>query len=80
MVTVVDEERQLMNLITQSQVIRFLQQNLDLIGDKQNKPVDEIFGVIHEVYSVKHNQRAIDAFNEMVTKVINIYIYIYIHT
>jgi predicted transcriptional regulator len=65
---VIDDERQLMNLITQSQVVRFLQQNMHLLGDKRLTPVKEIQGVMHEVFSVNIHQRAIDAFHEMVDK------------
>jgi CBS domain-containing protein len=67
-VPVIDDERQLMNLITQSQVVRFLQQNMHLLGDKRLTPVKEIQGVMHEVFSVNIHQRAIDAFHEMVDK------------
>jgi 5'-AMP-activated protein kinase regulatory gamma subunit len=67
-VPVVDDERKLMNLITQSQVVRFLQQNMHLLGDKRSTPVNEIHGVMHDVYCINMHQRAIDAFHQMVDK------------
>lgn len=65
-VPVVDEQRQLMNLITQSQVVRFLQQNMHLLGDKRATPVKEINGVMHDVFAINMHQKAIDAFHQMV--------------
>jgi CBS domain-containing protein len=65
-VPVIDDERQLMNLITQSQVVRFLQQNMHLLGDKRLTPVSEIKGVMHDVFTINIHQKAIDAFHQMV--------------
>jgi CBS-domain-containing membrane protein len=65
-VPVIDDERQLMNLITQSQVVRFLQQNMHLLGDKRLTPVSEIKGVMHDVFIINIHQKAIDAFHQMV--------------
>lgn len=67
-VPVVDSDRMLVNLVTQSQVVSFLQRNMSLVGDKRNMHIKEIRGVIHEVYSVNIKQRAIDAFTQMVEK------------
>jgi len=67
-VPVIDEDRQLMSLITQSQVVRFLQQNMASIGDKRLKPIHQMREVLHEVFSVTVHQKAIDAFHLMVEK------------
>jgi CBS domain-containing protein len=68
-VPVVDENRNLVNLITQSQLVRFLHQNLDRIGPKVDKPVAEMEGVFHEVVSIQHDQKALEAFKLMVKEV-----------
>lgn len=67
--SVVDDDRQLLNLITQSQVVRFLQQNISLLGDKRNTPISEMHGVMHDVYTINMRQKAIDAFRQLVDKV-----------
>jgi 5'-AMP-activated protein kinase regulatory gamma subunit len=69
-VPVIDDERQLMNLITQSQVIRFLQQNLHLLGDKRLTPAKDMQGVMHQVFAINIRQRAIDAFQQLVEKAV----------
>jgi 5'-AMP-activated protein kinase regulatory gamma subunit len=65
---VIDDDRMIVNMVTQSQVVDFLQKNIDLIGDKVNKPLSAIPRLFHEVYSVPESVQAIDAFNLMVSK------------
>lgn len=65
-VPIIDNERQLMNLITQSQVVRFLYENLDKIGNKTKMPVNLINNVLKDVVSISESQPAIDAFSLMV--------------
>jgi CBS domain-containing protein len=67
-VPVVDNNRQMFNLVTQSQVIDFLHKNITRLGDKAFMPVGEIKGVLKPVISVKEESLAIDAFNLMVEK------------
>jgi len=65
-VPVVDDDRNLVNLITQSHMVRFLQMNMAQMGPKKNKPVAEVAGVFHQVIGANLNQRAIDAFEMLV--------------
>jgi len=65
-VPVIDDDRNLVNLITQSHLVKFLQLNLERIGPKKRKPVAEVNGVFHEVIGCNLNQKAIEAFNMMV--------------
>eukprot|EP00456_Euglypha_rotunda_P025964 TRINITY_DN2092_c0_g1_i10.p1 TRINITY_DN2092_c0_g1~~TRINITY_DN2092_c0_g1_i10.p1 ORF type:complete len:330 (-),score=51.28 TRINITY_DN2092_c0_g1_i10:23-1012(-) len=65
-VPVVDQNRQMFNLVTQSQVIDFLHKNVTLLGEKANMPVGEIKSVYKPVISVTEDSLAIDAFNLMV--------------
>ena len=65
-VPVVDEERNLVNLITQSHLIRFLQMNLARLGPKKDKPVAEFMGVFHTVVCAHMGQKAIEAFDLMI--------------
>jgi len=67
-VPVVDKDRQMFNLITQSQVLDFLNKNLSKLGAKANMPVGEIKGVLKPVISVTEDSLAVDAFNLMVEK------------
>jgi len=67
-IPVIDQDRKLVNLITQSQVVRFLQENMQLLGSKRHIMVKELHGVIHHVFSINIDQKAIEAFNQMVEK------------
>lgn len=69
-VAVVDDDRQLLNLLTDSQVLHFLQQNIDKIGPKVDKPLSDM-NVVKEVIHIKDSQPAIDAFNLMVKEAIS---------
>jgi len=67
-VPVIDENRRLINLITQSQIINFLSFNLDLLGDRKNKPLNKMGGVFHSVVCITKDQEAIEGFKLMVDK------------
>ena len=58
----------MLNLITDSQVLNFLHENIDKIGPKVDKPVSEM-NVVKEVIQIKDSQPAIDAFTLMVKEV-----------
>jgi len=62
---VTDTDRNLLNIVTQSQLLRFVQENLDLLGPKANKPVGKIAGALKEVYKVNQSLPAIEAFKVM---------------
>ncbi len=53
-------------MITQSQIISYLNKNIDLIGERGNKTIAECPAVFKDVHTVKQNDIAIDAFNKMV--------------
>jgi len=68
-IPVIDKNRQMFNLVTQSQVVAFLAKNLDLIGRKKDKPVSLCEDARKpRVLSVSEDSLAIDAFNSMVEK------------
>jgi CBS domain-containing protein len=69
-VPVIDQNRQMFNLVTQSQVVEYLAKNLDRIGaGKVNKPLRQCEVVWKpRVLAVKEDSPAIDAFNIMVDK------------
>jgi len=65
-VAVIDDDRQLLNLITDSQVLAFLDQNLEKIGPKLDKPISDMENVIKDVCQIQEAQPAIEAFHMMV--------------
>jgi len=67
-VPVVDQNRKLINMLTQSMLVKFLFENLDAIGNVKNKPVSEMMAVSHEVITVHEDEIAIDAFSLMSTQ------------
>ncbi|KAL6077474.1 CBS domain containing protein, variant 2 [Balamuthia mandrillaris] len=67
--TVIDDNRRIMNLLTQSQVVEFLQKNLNLIGSKKDKPLNLVTALPREVFSIKMSQQAIEAFQLMESEV-----------
>jgi len=64
-VPVIDEERNLKSILSQSQVIEFIHQNIQTLGTIKDKPVASMDGVIKKVFSVNENSLAIDAFKLM---------------
>jgi len=67
-VPIVDENRTLVGLISQSRLITFFKEHMQTLGNKKNKPLSLIKSLFHEVYSVKHEDTSLDAFKLMITK------------
>eukprot|EP01090_Pellita_catalonica_P006820 TRINITY_DN1718_c0_g1_i2.p2 TRINITY_DN1718_c0_g1~~TRINITY_DN1718_c0_g1_i2.p2 ORF type:complete len:211 (-),score=35.03 TRINITY_DN1718_c0_g1_i2:879-1511(-) len=64
-VAVIDDDRNLVTLITQSRLVEFLWKNIDLIGERVNKPVGDLKNCFHEVVSVTKKDLPIKAFKRM---------------
>lgn len=64
---VVDADRHLVNIISQSRIIEFLHANLDKLGGKANLPLRQSLHWTRAVESVTEDDLACDAFNKMVT-------------
>jgi len=64
-VPVIDKDRQLKSLLTQSQVIDFVVSNLDSVGTIRNKPVSQVIAGRPNVLSVTTKMSAIEAFKFM---------------
>jgi CBS domain-containing protein len=64
-VPIIDEDRKLKSVLSQSQVIEFINANLDTLGTIKDKPVEQMRGVIKQVYTVKEDSLTIDAFKLM---------------
>jgi len=70
-VPILSETSNLANLITDSQMIRYLNNNLKNIGSIKDKPISN-FSVSHnEVLCISEDETAIKAFDLMITKKIN---------
>jgi len=67
-VPIIDKERHLVTIITQSQVIKILDKNLNMLGEKKNKPVMKLDNYYERVVSVHEDSVAMDAFRLMVEK------------
>jgi len=66
-VPIVDEDRKLVHLATQSQVVDFLSRNLESMGTIRNKPASFICHT-HSVITIHENDTAINAFKLMIEK------------
>jgi len=64
-VPVVDSDSKLFNIITQSQLLEMLENNLPFLGRRKEKPVGEIHGAIRKVLTIKEDVPAIEAFKMM---------------
>eukprot|EP01102_Stenamoeba_stenopodia_P006724 TRINITY_DN1869_c0_g1_i1.p1 TRINITY_DN1869_c0_g1~~TRINITY_DN1869_c0_g1_i1.p1 ORF type:complete len:360 (+),score=80.83 TRINITY_DN1869_c0_g1_i1:204-1283(+) len=64
-VPVIDKDRQLKSLLTQSQVIDFVVSNLESVGSIKNKPVSQVVAGRPNVLSVTTKMSAIEAFKFM---------------
>jgi CBS domain-containing protein len=64
-VPIVDRTRQLVNLITQSQLVNFFKMNIGSLGSKKDLKVADFSDVHKPVVSVTEDQKAIDAFQLM---------------
>jgi hypothetical protein len=58
-----------MNVVTQSQLVTFLYNNLNKIGPKLNKPVRLVKDAIKDVIMISEAQPAIEAFSLMIKEV-----------
>jgi len=65
-VPIIDRDQKLVNVVTQSQVIKYLANHMAEIGTIRNKPIIEMEGVIKSVHSIKETATAMDAFSLMV--------------
>jgi len=67
-VPIIDQDRRLFTVITQSQLIKILGLNLDIVGDVKNKPVMATDRYLQDVYTVHEDSIAMDAFRLMAEK------------
>jgi len=67
-IPVIDEERKLITVITQSQIVNILQKNLDILGEKKDKPVNQMDRYFEDIVCVHEDDIAIEAFKIMVEK------------
>jgi len=65
---IVDHQRALVSILTQSQLVEFAFRNIALLGAKRSKKVKDMSYNMHEVFSVKPNDLALRAFNLMSEK------------
>jgi len=65
------EHRRLIGMITQSHLVKFLFDNLELMGEKKNKPLNLVPEIFKEVASVRDDANAIDSFKIMIEKAIS---------
>jgi len=67
-IPIVAEDRKLITVVTQSQLVQILHKNLDIIGDKKNKPVGQMDQYLEKVFTIHEEAVAMDAFKMMVEK------------
>jgi len=67
-IPVIDSNRNLITVITQSQIVKLLNSNLNLLGAKKNKPVVMMDRYLEDVFTVHEDQTAMEAFRMMVEK------------
>jgi len=67
-VPIVDDDRHLVTVVTQSQLVQILHKNLDLLGEKKDKPVNMMEKYFEDVYCIQEEAVALDAFKMMVEK------------
>jgi len=60
-----NENRRLMGLITQSQIVKFLNTNISIVGEKSKTPVHLIPGSVRSVISMNQQRTAIEGFKKM---------------
>jgi len=65
-VPIIDQNRRLVHLVTQSQLVTLLHQYTDKLGDIKHKPVNMITGFGQDVICIRENAIAMEAFNMMV--------------
>jgi len=67
-VAVIDEQFNLVNIITESQVLRFLHSNMKELGSIKDKPVSDLNMTKEKMILVKETDSAVDAFKKMITE------------
>jgi CBS-domain-containing membrane protein len=65
-IPIIDQDRKLITVISQSQVVQILYKNLDIIGEKKNKPVGQMDRYLEQVFTIHEEATAVDAFKMMV--------------
>jgi len=61
-VPIVDDDNRLINVITQSQIIDLVANNINLLGSKKNKKLSEIPQLFHDVIKIRDTDVALEAF------------------
>jgi len=65
-IPILNFERKMVNLVTQSQLVEFVFQNMHLVDEKKRqKMLADIPELFHEVISVQENEFALEAFKKM---------------
>jgi len=67
-VPVIDDNRKLVHMITQSQLIEFLSKNLEHLGGIRQKPIGQMKDITKEVITIKESETAMTAFQTMINK------------
>jgi len=67
-VPVVDDERKLITVITQSQIVNILHRNLDILGEKKDKPMNQMENYFEDVVCINEEDTTLEAFKIMVEK------------
>jgi len=64
-VPIIDGDRKLKSVLSQSQVIDFIHSNINTLGSIKDKPLEQMQGVLKKVFTVKEDSLTIDAFKLM---------------
>jgi len=67
-IPVIDTDRKLITVVTQSQIVDILIRNMDILGEKKDKPVSFTECYFEDVISVHEESVAVEAFRLMVEK------------
>jgi len=67
-IPIIDRDRKLITIITQSQLTRLLIRNMELFGEKKNKPVSQLDRYLEDVFTIPEEATAMDAFRLMIEK------------
>jgi len=67
---IIDHDKRLIGMITQSQLVRFLHKNIDILGPKTTKPLEKMEGVMRDVCCISMNAQAFEAFKAMDTNAV----------
>jgi hypothetical protein len=75
-IPVVDPQRKLVNIITQSMLIKFITKNMELLGQKREIQLRQITTLFHRVHSVRDSEHAVEAFKIMCNEVQPLHLFI----